>query len=446
MAQARSGTWRTPLCARCTNPDPDFWGRCPVCATTWQLSPRPCQRCVLEQRVRDLLGDATGTVRTDLSAFAQAVSAAARPDTTLAWLSGTKVHTLLERLGHDQRPLSHEVLDEFPASKTLDHLRSVLVATGALPARDERLVGLQRWITTTVAARTDPAQRRVLHGYAVWHHLRRLRQRLGEEHTNRAQDLNVRCHVTAAVNFLDWLAAHDAALDSCTQPLVEQWMANPKASYRDETGHFIRWSVQHRYATGLTYGTTRWTGPRGSLDTEQRWADARRLLHDDTLSIGDRVAGLLLLLYAQRTATITQLTVDHVHLTPDTVKITFGKSPIILAEPLAGLVRELVATRRGKARIGAPDDVPWLFPGKRPGRPLGDDRLGQRLQEIGLQPRQDRSTALLALATELPAAMLARMLGVHIKVAVQWQQAAAGDWAAYAADVSQRVDGDLSSR
>jgi hypothetical protein len=31
-----------------------------------------------------------------------------------------------------------------------------------------------------------------------------------------------------------------------------------------------------------------------------------------------------------------------------------------------------------------------------------------------------------------------RQLGVNIKVAVQWQQAAAGDWAAYAADVSRR--------
>jgi hypothetical protein len=115
-----------------------------------------------------------------------------------------------------------------------------------------------------------------------------------------------------------------ATRTSCTQPLVDLWMANPEASYRDETGHFIRWSVQHRHATGLTYGTARRTGPRGSLDTEKRWADARRLLHDDTIPTRDRIAGLLLLLYAQRIATITQLTVDHVHLTPDTVKITFG--------------------------------------------------------------------------------------------------------------------------
>jgi hypothetical protein len=74
----------------------------------------------------------------------------------------------------------------------------------------------------------------------------------------------------------------------------------------------------------------------------------------------------------------------------------------------------------------------------RPGLPIGDDRLGQRLQKIGLQPQQDRSTALFVLAAELPAALLARMLGVHIQVAVQWQKASAGDWAAYAADVSRR--------
>ncbi|WP_327420603.1 hypothetical protein OG612_36950 [Streptomyces sp. NBC_01527] len=49
-----------------------------------------------------------------------------------------------------------------------------------------------------------------------------------------------------------------------------------------------------------------------------------------------------------------------------------------------------------------------------------------------------RSTALFQLATELPAAVLARSLGVHITVAVKWQRAAAGDRAAYVADVSNR--------
>jgi len=115
-----------------------------------------------------------------------------------------------------------------------------------------------------------------------------------------------------------------------------------------------------------------------------------------------------------------------------------GTAPVVLPEPLAGLVRELVATRQGHAAIGRPGTTPWLFPGGRPGQPIGDDRLGIRLKNIGLHPRQARSTALFTLAAEIPAAILARMLGIHIQVAVQWQRASAGDWMTYAAEVSRR--------
>jgi len=111
---------------------------------------------------------------------------------------------------------------------------------------------------------------------------------------------------------------------------------------------------------------------------------------------------------------------------------------VVLPEPLASLTRDLLANRRGHAVLGDQGTSPWLLPGGQPGRPISADRLGQRLRSIGIRPAQARSTALFQLATELPAAILARMLGIHIKVAVQWQQASAGDWAAYAAEVSRR--------
>lgn len=118
-----------------------------------------------------------------------------------------------------------------------------------------------------------------------------------------------------------------------------------------------------------------------------------------------------------------------------------GTAPITLPEPLAGLVCELVATRSGHATIGRPCTVPWLFPGGRPGHPLNGRRLGDRLKNIGLHPRQARATALFTLASQLPAAILARMLGIHIHAAVQWQKAASGDWMTYAADLSRRPPG-----
>ncbi|MBB5152538.1 hypothetical protein [Saccharopolyspora phatthalungensis] len=361
-----------------------------------------------------------------------------RPDSTLTWLSRSKVRELLAQIAGNTGPLTHEILDQLPDGKTLAHLRSILVATNVLPPRDERLTALERWITTTVQNRTDPAERRILHNYAVWHHLRRLRQRLGENHTTRLQDLNVRCHVTAATNFLNWLGDNALTLDTCTQADLDRWITASTSSHRDETSHFLRWAVKYRHAHGLTYTTPYWTAPQGTPDTEKRWTDARRLLHDDTLATSDRVAGLLLLLYAQRIATITHLTIDHVRFHEDRVEITLGTSPIHLPEPLGAMVRRLVSTRRGHAMTGAPDHAPWLFPGGHPGRPISDERLGQRLQDIGLNPQQDRSTALFTLAGELPAAMLARMLGISVKVAVAWQRASSGDWTNYAADVASR--------
>ncbi len=91
------------------------------------------------------------------------------------------------------------------------------------------------------------------------------------------------------------------------------------------------------------------------------------------------------------------------------------------------------ASHRHASRLTAPA-TRWAGPSG----PLGQDALAQRLHAIGISPRQGRSTALLALAAEVPAAILAKTLATHVQVAIQWQKISAGDWTAYAADVSRR--------
>jgi len=56
--------------------------------------------------------------------------------------------------------------------------------------------------------------------------------------------------------------------------------------------------------------------------------------------------------------------------------------------------------------------------------------------EEAFGPGQGRSTALLTLAAEVPAAILAKTLGIHVQAAIQWQKISGGDWTAYAADIS----------
>jgi hypothetical protein len=146
-----------------------------------------------------------------------------------------------------------------------------------------------------------------------------------------------------------------------------------------------------------------------------------------------------LLLYAQWPSAISQLTTDDIDTTTGQIRLRLGQTPITLPEPLATLTAELITSRRGHAVLGERHASPWLFPGGRPGRPISSYALGQRLRRLGIRLAETRSTALFQLATELPAAVLARTLGVHIDVAVAWQKHSSGDWADYAAAVSRRV-------
>ncbi|RPF29619.1 hypothetical protein EDD96_6145 [Streptomyces sp. Ag109_G2-6] len=436
VAPLKGGTLAVPLCARCVNPDPGFWDRCPTCQVTWQFGTEPCQRCAVDKVAGQLLGPEGQTGH--LAPLRQALVAVERPDHAMAWLSKPNVRTLLADLSRDPRPVSHEVLDALPPGKTVHHLRALLTATGLLPARDEHLAALERWVQEKTAILTDPGQRRILHGYATWHHLRRLRRRTEAAATTTAQDQNVRVHVAAAVQLLNHLTDRGLTLGSCAQGDLDDFLVH-HATYPSRTANFVRWALTHRHAHDLSAPATRWQGPCGPHDEDRRWAIARRLLHEDGPAVADRVAGLFLLLYAQHANTIRLLTTARLHRDGQTLMVRFGDRPIHLPAPLDALVEELLATRRGTGLLNDPGA--WLFPGRLPGQPLSADQLVARLRALGVRPRQDRATALFTLARQVPAAVLARMLGIHRQVAVQWQQAAAGDWTAYAADVATRSSG-----
>ncbi len=115
-------------------------------------------------------------------------------------------------------------------------------------------------------------------------------------------------------------------------------------------------------------------------------------------------------------------------------------------EPLDALILQLAATRRGHAALGDQGTSAWLLSGGKPSQPISAFQLTERLRQLGIRSGQSRSAALFQLATDLPAAVLARLLGIHITVAVAWQRASAGDWAAYAAEISRRHPGTQDHR
>jgi hypothetical protein len=434
----RGGSLTRPLCSTCARPDTAFWHACPACGEEAQIRPgRPCLRCVLRRRLAELLAAGSGGIRPELREFHDSLASTGRPATALRWLGKNKDSIVLRQLATGKRPVTHAALDELPDGKPIEHLRAVLVATGALPTRDEHLARLERWISQVIAGRPDPGQRQLLHRYAVWHIVRRLRARLGGTHATSGQVVAAQRNIKAAIALLDWLTARHLTLDGARQGDLDAWLASAQATHRTDAGNFVRWARRHNL-TRLDFAAVRWGGPSGVIDTEARWEQARRLIHDDSLKPEDRLAGLLVLLYAQRASAISRLTLGHLDDSDGEVRLRLGREPVVLPAPLDTLARQVTAARHGHAAIGDPGTTHWLFPGGQPGRPISAFRMAERLRQLGIYTGPARSAALFQLATDLPAAVLARLLGIHITVAVAWQRASAGDWAAYAAKISRR--------
>jgi hypothetical protein len=104
--------------------------------------------------------------------------------------------------------------------------------------------------------------------------------------------------------------------------------------------------------------------------------------------------------------------------------------------PPVTLTRCLLDTVHPYTGIGSPAHTPWLFPGLQPGQPLSAARLGVRLGKLGIDGRASRRAALIHLAAEVPAAVLAELLGYSNQAAVSWTRDAGGNWSRYAADLA----------
>jgi hypothetical protein len=354
----------------------------------------------------------------------------------LNWLANSKARTILAEVGRGERVLSHAALDALAPAKSIDHLRAVLVSSGTLPTRDEQLARLERWARRQLDAMADPDEQRLVRAYVTWHLLRRLRHRVRSQQTTPEQAIGTQDRVRTTLRLLAWLRANSLTLATCRQRDLDRWLATPGSRHADD---FLRWAQARRHATDLELPQRDWRGPPDALDSDQRWQLARRLFNDSTIEVVDRVAGLLVVLYAQSLAAITRLTTDHVTIDNGEVRLQLGQAPVLLVEPLAELVVQLVAIRKGHATVGHPGTSPWLLPGGRPGHPLRSKHLSVRLNRLGIAARQNRSAAQLQLAAELPAAVLARLLGISTYSAAAWQRIAGGDWAGYGAQLSRRA-------
>lgn len=146
-----------------------------------------------------------------------------------------------------------------------------------------------------------------------------------------------------------------------------------------------------------------------------------------------------MVIYAQRLTTIAQLTIQDVEESNGDVFVRLGKEAVWMPDPLGEFLRQL-PWRRQIGIAGKLTQSDWLFPGRQAGRHQHPDYLRIRLARIGIECIPARNAALIHLAAEVPAAVLADILGLHPSTATRWVELAGAKWTGYAADRSTAFD------
>jgi hypothetical protein len=173
------------------------------------------------------------------------------------------------------------------------------------------------------------------------------------------------------------------SLRDCTQADLDAWLGRPGASRRTAVA-FVAWATKTKHMPALSVPASPSSAPSVYADSGDRWSVARRLVRDDGIDIVDRVAGALVVLYAQPVSRIVGLRLVDVRYDHGQAIVTLAGHDLELPEPFATLVGQLPVLRRGGV-VNRVDNA-WLFPGSRAGRHIAATNLANRLRAIGIEP------------------------------------------------------------
>ncbi|MFF2411419.1 hypothetical protein [Streptomyces sp. NPDC058092] len=419
----------TTICRDCAGITRDFF--CDRCRFEGLLlGGRLCERCTLAETLARLLDNGTGHTAPPLLPLVTALLETDRPKSRLIWLRNPNVVRLLRGLATGGIPLTHEGLHQETPWRTVVHLRDLLMDSGVLLLVDRQLMLYQRWLTERLITIEEPEHRRLLHHFATWHQMRRLRAKAEKKPLGRSQISQVKQEITQAGAFLAWLADRSGTIDHCRQADLDAWHTE-KLATRRPAQTFLRWCMKTGRMPHLTLPPQVINHDQAPLHQHRRLVMLRRVLNDDSLPQRTRVAAALVLLYAQSVTRIVGFTLDDVTDDGTTVTVRLGDPPSPLPEPVADLMRSYLRSHRHLTYASSRSSR-WLFPGRQPGQPMNPASLQDHLRKIGVPPQRGRTSAIRHLVLQAPAPVIAKALGYHDKTTTRLVTEAGGTWSRYA--------------
>lgn len=422
------------ICSDCAGFTTSF--RCSRCPEEGKLHRgRLCTRCTLSDRLHELLGDDTGEIRPELAPLATALLGAKRPLSILTWLYTRKgksesPETLLRQLGRGELALTHEAFHAAQPWRAAAHLRELLMACEVLPRIDKQICLIERWFVAHLDMITDPGRAQLIQRFATWDVLPRLRTRAEHKPITPGGRQFAGEQILQATAFLDWLAQRQRTLQTCGQTDIDTWHAERAARECLRLRGFLLWST----ASKLT-GPLRLPAPaivrNAPLPQHERTALLGRLLAGHELPLRSRVAGVIVLLYAQHLSRIARLTVDDVIRHGDHVLLRLGEPPSPVPTPFATLLTAWINERDNMNTATNPDSR-WLFPGRRAGQPMHPESLAALVNKLGVPTSAGRTAAIRQHLLDMPSPVVADALGYHPVTAAKIAAHAGATWSRYA--------------
>jgi hypothetical protein len=413
-----------PVCVACAGITTSF-----ICSTcgheAQQYYARTCLSCSLDRRLRQVLADSSGHVAPALEPLFKSLRSMANPVAGMNWLKKAEVEQRLRSLADGTRPLTHEGIDTMAGPQGREFLRELLIDTGLLAPRDKYLAAFKTWCPRRLSTIADTATRNEISLYLAWRHTRNLTVRSEAGHLTAGATAAARDQTDAAVRFLGFVAERGLAACEVRQRDIDDWFTQASSPFR--AADFISWAIQTRRCPRLELPPQ----PRSSSPDcpHGRVGEiVRRLLRDETIRLGDRVAGLIVLLFAQHVSRVAQLRLSDLAVLDGELFLNLGHDPIVVPEPAASLVSQYAAARWNMNTTNTQTE--FLFPGRRPGEHIIAMQLRSRLGQLGIT-KAERQGSLSYLISEVPAPVVAKLTGYNPATTAAKAAQISTDWARY---------------
>lgn len=417
-------------CGPCVGSVTDY-----VCTTCGEAGTQhyegTCLSCSIPRLARELLTSQDGTIRQDLAGLPDVLTQRGRADSTMRWLIKARTQQFLRVLADADGQLTHADVDACPPGHARHYLRALLVQAQILPRRDEQLERFETWIDEYTAA-LPPHQAAVLLPYARWGVLRTARRRATRRGFSTGAADSSRERIRQALRLIEHVEATGHQIGELSQAILDDWTAGNRDRTRSISG-FVTWLGKRGIVGDVRTERMRRRLPSEISDeTEHRQRIADLLDMSADIELATRVAGLLVLLYGARLFQIKALTTADVTIDGNRTHLTLAQHPIELPAPVGELVGQLTRQASDNPRASTLDGAAdHLFPGARPHEPIHSRTLSVKLTAAGIPTRLSRNYALVALTSDLPAAVVATQLGLSASATTMWAKFGQQDQSEY---------------